>query len=240
MRTGQEADFTTVSRQLTTTLYTEANLIPVPTPKKQGDLLVSPSKICVSMFFPLSTDPSGGRGSCRAKHPQTTPTHTLGRARLPPSRSPLSVFSSRGSPTTVARAFLPGRTLPKTKPRSGARFPVDQPFRGLITTQQKATVAWASARVVPPRSSPSNFPPTPHSRVRLSRRAEGRCISVTDMLLFGPAGKPFTGFNGCYLFPPPHKDPLPPSSQVRSARLSCFHPIPASIHLCIRRFREYF
>ncbi|MEY4186297.1 MAG: hypothetical protein RIT02_1331 [Planctomycetota bacterium] len=167
MRTGQEADFTTVSRQLTTTLYTEANLIPVPTPKKQGDLLVFPSKICVSMFFPLSTDPSGGRGSRRAESPQTTPTHTLGRARLPPSRkppnhtdtplgrarlppsrSPLSVFSSRGSPTTVARAFLPGRTLPKTKPRSGARFPVDHPFRGLITTQQKGTVAWASARVI--------------------------------------------------------------------------------------------
>ena len=148
MRTGQEADFTTVSRQLTTTLYTEANLIPVPTPKKQGDLLVFPSKICVSMFFPLSTDPSGGRGSRRAENPQTTPTHTLGRARLLPSRSPLSVFSSRGSPTTVARSFLPGCTLPKTKPRSGARFPVDQPFRGLITTQQKGTVAWASARVI--------------------------------------------------------------------------------------------
>ena len=66
MRTGQEADFTTVSRQLTTTLHTEANLIPVPTPKKQGDLLVFPSKICVSMFFPFNTAP-------------------LGRARLPPS-----------------------------------------------------------------------------------------------------------------------------------------------------------
>jgi hypothetical protein len=83
MRTGQEADFTTVSRQLTTTLYTEANLIPVPTPKKQGDLLIFPSKICVSMFFPLSTDPSGGRGSRRAENPQTTPTHTPREGEAP-------------------------------------------------------------------------------------------------------------------------------------------------------------
>jgi hypothetical protein len=36
----------------------------------------------------------------------------LGRARLLPSRSPLSVFTCRCSPTTVARAFLPGRLLP--------------------------------------------------------------------------------------------------------------------------------
>ena len=35
-----------------------------------------------------------------------------GRARLPPSRSQLSVFSCRCSPSTVVRAFLPGRLLP--------------------------------------------------------------------------------------------------------------------------------
>ena len=77
--------------------------------------------------------PSGGRGSCRAEN-------HLGRARLLPSRSQLSLFSCRCSPTTVARAFL----TPRTK-----------------------TVAWALARAscAPPPQKHRVFPP---KEVRLS------------------------------------------------------------------------
>ena len=54
---------------------------------------------------------SMGFSPCRP--PRSSPTNIpLGSARLPPSRSHLSIFRCRCSPTTVARAFLPGRLFP--------------------------------------------------------------------------------------------------------------------------------
>ena len=62
-------------------------------------------------------------------------------------------------PIFVARVIPARLPVAHTKPRRGGRWPVTQPFRGLITTNQSGAsasspswcsvvVAWASARVV--------------------------------------------------------------------------------------------
>ena len=107
----------------------------------------------------------------------------LGRARLPPSRSQLPVFTCHCSPTTVARAFLPGRLLPTQNPQHGPPLPVAQPVHIPTTTQQtrasesspsccSVVVTWASARVIPRVQAPPTGQPLAQAdeycRLRLS------------------------------------------------------------------------
>ena len=164
MRTGQEADFTTVSRQLTTTLHTEANLIPVPTPKKQGDLLVFPSKICVSMFFPFSTAPLG-----RARLPpsQTPPNHTdthprEGEAPAEPKsivRVQLSWFAHNRSPGIPARPHFAKNKAAKrrTVPRRSAL-----PWADNHTAKGDRSMGFSPCR--PPTLKSLKLPPPPPTR----------------------------------------------------------------------------
>ena len=123
----------------------------------------------------VAKSPLGGRGSRRAER------------QLP-------LFRCGFSPTTVARAFLPGRLFARTKPRRGERLSVAQRFRGLITTKQRGVsvsspswcsvvVAWASARVVRRVQGPP-----PRRAVSVSYRV--LLLDVTELVLGGPRESP--------------------------------------------------
>ena len=124
-------------------------------------------------LLPSRTPPLGGRGSCRAE----SQLSTLNCRYSPTNRSPSiparphhfkNTEDLKGNeksmpglkprlPLVSLASFLLGRPLP-THNRN-ARIPDAQPFRELITTQQRQAsapspnwrsvlVAWASARVV--------------------------------------------------------------------------------------------
>ncbi len=99
-----------------------------------------------------------------------------GRQRHPPwegeaPAEPKSIVSVQLSLFALNRSpVIPARTpFAHIKPRRGVRLTVAQPFRGLITTQQReasalspcwcsVVVAWASARVITHKTRPVTSP----------------------------------------------------------------------------------